>query len=88
MKLIMLLWLIGKKKNNTETEELKNENNNNSTIIYNNISELPSKNILNEEQEMENKILDNSIKHQEIKQETDNKKDDDIINKFGFETIF
>ncbi len=82
---VMIDW---KKKNNTETEELKNENNNNSTIIYNNISELPSKNILNEEQEMENKILDNSIKNQEIKQETDNKKDDDIINKFGFETVF
>lgn len=82
---VMIDW---KKKTNTETEELKNENNNNSTIIYNNISELPSKNILNEEQEMENKILDNSIKHQEIKQETDNKKDDDIINKFGFETVF
>lgn len=82
---IMVDW---KKKNNTETEELKNENNNNS-IIYNNISELPSKNILNEEQEMENKILDNSIKNQEIKQEIDNKEDDDnIINKFGFETIF
>ena len=81
---VMIDW---KKKTNTETEELKNENNNNS-IIYNNISELPSKNILNEEQEMENKILDNSVKNQEIKQEIDNKKDDDIINKFGFETVF
>lgn len=81
---VMIDW---KKKTNTETEELKNENNNNS-IIYNNISELPSKNILNEEQEIENKILDNSVKNQEIKQEIDNKKDDDIINKFGFETVF
>ena len=90
----MVDWKKKQMKEKLETEEKHSDND---SIIYSNISELPSKNILNEEQEMENKILDNSIVKQnikqdikqDIKQEKDNKKDDDnIINKFGFETIF
>ena len=94
---IMIDW----KKQINEKLETEEKHSDNGSIIYNNISELPSKNILNEEQEMENKILDKSI----VKQEIDNKKtvsnkkndnddnddnddDDNIINKFGFETIF
>ena len=50
-------------------------------IIYSNISELPSKNVLNEEQEMENKILENQTKNKK-------EEDENIINKLGFETIF
>ena len=59
-------------------------------MIYSNISELPSKNILNEEKKLENKILDNSISDEKIEQqnEEENKDEDNIINKFGFETIF
>ena len=80
--IIMIDW---KKKTNNEKKEIEKKeiekNENNKDIIYSNISELPSTNILNEEQEMENKILDNQIKNKK-------KDDDNIINKLGFETIF
>ena len=86
----MLLWLIGKKKTDNEkvkTEKVETEKveTNTNSMIYSNISELPSKNILNEEQNLENKILDNSIQDEQKNKDLDK---DDIINKFGFETIF
>ena len=89
---IMVDWK--KKSNNekleTEKVETKKENSNSNSMIYSNISELPSKNILNEEKKLENKILDNSISDEKIEQqnEEENKDEDNIINKFGFETIF
>jgi hypothetical protein len=75
--ILMIDW---KKKLDNEMEKIETKEHK-KNIIYSNISELPSKNILNEEQEMENKILENQTK---------NKKEDDenIINKLGFETIF
>lgn len=88
---IMVDW---KKKSDNEKVETKKVNTNSNSMIYSNISELPSKNILNEEKKLENKILDNSISDEKIEQqnekenEEENKEEDNIINKFGFETIF
>ena len=84
---IMVDW---KKKTDNEkvkTEKVETEKveTNTNSMIYSNISELPSKNILNEEQNLENKILDNSIQDEQKNKDLDK---DDIINKFGFETIF
>ena len=81
---IMVDW---KKKPETELKEteIKKEK----TMIYNNISELPSKNILNEEQKIENTILNESLENKKKDEKKDEKKEEDnIINKFGFETIF
>ena len=75
--ILMIDW---KKKSDNEMEEMKKKEHK-KNIIYSNIAELPSKNILNEEQAMENKILDTETK---IKKEDD----ENIINKLGFETIF
>lgn len=77
---IMVDW---KKKPETELKEteIKKEK----TLIYNNISELPSKNILNEEQKIENTILNESLENEK---KDEKKEEDNIINKFGFETIF
>ena len=74
---VMIDW---KKKSDNEKEQIE-EKKHTTNIIYSNISELPSKNVLNEEQEIENKILENQTK---------NKKEDaeNLINKLGFETIF
>lgn len=84
---IMVDW---KKKTDNEKAETEKVNTNSNSMIYSNISELPSKNILNEEKKLENKILDNSISDEKIEQqnEKENKEEDNIINKFGFETIF
>tara|TARA_B100000401_G_C52573754_1_gene609196 strand:- start:179 stop:763 length:585 start_codon:yes stop_codon:yes gene_type:complete len=84
---IMVDW---KKKSDNEKVETEKVNTNSNSMIYSNISELPSKNILNEEKKLENKILDNSISDEKIEQqnEKENKEEDNIINKFGFETIF
>ena len=81
---IMVDW---KKKPETELKEteIKKEK----TMIYNNISELPSKNILNEEQKIENTILNELLKNKKKDEKKDEKKEENnIINKFGFETIF
>ena len=87
---IMVDW---KKKTNNEkveTEKQKTEKveTNSNSMIYSNISELPSKNILNEEKNLENKILDEKVNEQSEEQKKENKDEDNIINKFGFETIF
>ena len=65
------------------------------SVIYSNISELPTKNILNKESEIDNEI-DNEIfeifEIEECEKNEQNKLEEDkiinIINEFGFETIF
>jgi len=94
---IMVDW-----KNKLNNDKDINKNIVKNSVIYSNISELPIKNILNKETEINNEI-NNEIDN-EIDDEIDNEKDDEIeksekieqnkldenniINKFGFETIF
>jgi len=88
---IMVDWRT--KSNNTEDI---NKNIIKNSVIYSNISELPTKNILNEKTKIDNKIdnkidkIDNRIDNKiEQNQLDENKLDENnIINKFGFETIF
>jgi len=84
---IMVDWKKKTDNEKAETEKVETEKieTNTNSMIYSNISELPSKNILNEEQNLENKILNNSIQDEQKNNDLDK---DDIINKFGFETIF
>jgi hypothetical protein len=76
---IMIDW---KKKQDSKKIDIEEKHNDKTSIIYSNISELPSKNVLNEEFKIENTILD---KQMDEKEKID---EDNIINKFGFETIF
>lgn len=76
---IMIDW---KKKQDSKKIDIEEKHNDKTSIIYSNISELPSKNVLNEELKIENTILD---KQMDEKEKID---EDNIINKFGFETIF
>lgn len=72
-------------KNKNEEEIIKKEKNEKfeKEIISNNISELPSKNIdkHNEQIEKHNEEIEEEIMNK-------NKENDNIIKKFGFETIF
>ena len=72
----------------TEKQKTEKVETNSNSMIYSNISELPSKNILNEETNLENKILDEKVNEQSEEQKKENTDEDNIINKFGFETIF